>query len=150
MPPKETPQIFIRDLQIVNLPPTSRFFVRLAAISGTVAAIMCTYGLDVLYSSVPVEPQEIFTNVSFQSLRANQAFKQNFEMANRQHFIHTLALLAVPFCKWPFLTGSIMTAGMVLFCGSCYYYAFTGSTTAMRTAPYGGYLLILAWMMTAL
>ncbi|KAK0059663.1 transmembrane protein 256 [Biomphalaria pfeifferi] len=154
LPPNEIPQIFIKDLQIINLPPTARVFVRLAAVSGAIAAIMCMYGLEVLYTPVPMEPQEVISNVelspSYQSYRVNSAIKQNFEMANRQHFIHTLALLAVPFCRWPRLTGTVMTTGIIVFCGSCYYYALTGNKSALHTATYGGYLLILAWILTAI
>jgi len=41
--------------------------------------------------------------------------------------------------------GTLMSAGMLLFCGSCYYHALTGSTVIRRITPYGGMLLIAAW-----
>jgi len=41
--------------------------------------------------------------------------------------------------------GTLMSAGMLLFCGSCYYHALTGSTVIRRVTPYGGMLLIAAW-----
>ena len=42
--------------------------------------------------------------------------------------------------------GTLMSVGMLLFCGSCYYHALTGSTAVRRVTPYGGMMLIAAWV----
>lgn len=42
-----------------------------------------------------------------------------------------------------------MVTGMALFCGPCYYRAFTGEqklTKLTKLAPIGGVCLIVAWL----
>lgn len=63
---------------------------------------------------------------------------------NFQNF--SLALMAVPLVKRPWLTGPLMITGIILFSGTCYYSATTGDTKFNRLAPLGGTALILAWM----
>ncbi|XP_076324128.1 transmembrane protein 256 homolog [Tachypleus tridentatus] len=72
--------------------------------------------------------------------------KQVFETANRYHFLHSLALLAVPLTRKPVLVGTLLLLGMGIFCGSCYIYALTGNKSAGKFTPYGGNLLILGWL----
>ncbi|KAM4747984.1 transmembrane protein 256 isoform 2-T2 [Rhinophrynus dorsalis] len=76
--------------------------------------------------------------------------KELYATGNQYHFLHSLALLAVPHCRRPMLAGSLLTSGMVLFCGTFYYQALTGDPTLTRAAPYGGTLLILGWAAMAL
>ncbi|XP_022105058.1 transmembrane protein 256 homolog isoform X2 [Acanthaster planci] len=71
--------------------------------------------------------------------------QQVFDSANKYHFLHTLALLAVPLTRRPMLVGSLMVTGMTMFCGPCYYYAMTSDPSLVKVAPYGGTLLIVAW-----
>uniref|UniRef100_A0A674JTD4 Transmembrane protein 256 n=1 Tax=Terrapene triunguis TaxID=2587831 RepID=A0A674JTD4_9SAUR len=73
-----------------------------------------------------------------------------YETANRYHFLHSLALLAVPHCRRPLLAGALLTSGMGLFCGPLYYHAWSGDPTFNKAAPYGGSLLILGWLTMAL
>lgn len=96
-----------------------------------------------------------------------------FETANRYHFIHTLALLGLPLCKFPAVVSwtspsirndcivyrnrviisrafvlqasTFMLSGIILFCGSCYYTAFTNNRRFSATTPIGGFCFILAW-----
>lgn len=42
--------------------------------------------------------------------------------------------------------GTLLTGGMVLFSGSCYYHALTGNTTIRKVTPYGGMMLIFGWL----
>lgn len=42
--------------------------------------------------------------------------------------------------------GSLLLVGMGLFCGSCYAYALTGNPSVKYGAPFGGTVLILAWL----
>ena len=37
-------------------------------------------------------------------------------------------------------------SGMSLFCGTCYYHALTGDKQFRQFTPYGGMLLIFAWL----
>ncbi|CAM5072259.1 unnamed protein product, partial [Eretmochelys imbricata] len=69
-----------------------------------------------------------------------------YETANKYHFLHSLALLAVPHCHRPLLAGALLTSGMGLFCGPLYYHAWSGDPTLNKAAPYGGSLLILGWL----
>jgi uncharacterized membrane protein YgdD (TMEM256/DUF423 family) len=39
-----------------------------------------------------------------------------------------------------------MLTGMAIFSGSCYGYAFTNMQDLRRVTPFGGVLLILAWL----
>ncbi|XP_048449201.1 transmembrane protein 256, partial [Rhincodon typus] len=75
---------------------------------------------------------------------------QLFETANKYHFLHSLALLGAPHCRKPLLAGSLLTSGMVMFCGSLYYQAVTGDPKFTKAAPYGGTILIVGWAAMAL
>ncbi len=39
-----------------------------------------------------------------------------------------------------------MVTGMLVFCGTTYYHALTDEKSLRRFTPYGGILLILAWL----
>jgi len=56
----------------------------------------------------------------------------------------------LPLASKPRLSGSLMLGGMALFCGTCYYHALTGEKSFRKFTPYGGVLLILAWLSLAL
>ncbi|CAL4059418.1 unnamed protein product, partial [Meganyctiphanes norvegica] len=75
-----------------------------------------------------------------------EELKQVYETANRYHFLHTLALLGVPLCKRPKLAGPMLAVGTLIFSGTCYYYALTGSRNVRQYTPYGGMLLIAGWL----
>ena len=60
---------------------------------------------------------------------------------------------AIVFGTMTFLTplfslqvGTLLTSGMVLFSGSCYYHALTENAKVRVVTPYGGVLLILGWL----
>lgn len=44
------------------------------------------------------------------------------------------------------VAGSILSAGMGMFCGALYYHALTGDPVFTKAAPYGGTLFILGWI----
>ncbi|KAI8124603.1 hypothetical protein FF38_11088 [Lucilia cuprina] len=106
-------------------------FVRLAGMSGATAVIMGAYGKHSLAKIYDIQEQ----------LEA----KAVFETANRFHFLHSFALLAMPLARRPALTGSLMAAGCLLFCGPMYYRALTGDKTFIQVATCGGFCLIAAW-----
>ncbi|XP_063302154.1 transmembrane protein 256 [Pelobates fuscus] len=110
-----------------------RLWGRVGGISGALAVGAAAYGAHGLRQS-----------------NADDYLKELFATANQYHFLHSLALLAVPHCRRPLLAGSLLTSGMVLFSGTFYYHALTGDSTFTKAAPYGGTLLILGWAAMAL
>ncbi|GFN98179.1 transmembrane protein [Plakobranchus ocellatus] len=124
----EAEKVIVKEIQMIGTPPAARAFVRLAGLSGATAVALGAYGSHV-----------------FRHKDSDPQLKDVFDIANKYHFIHSLALLSVPLASRPMLTGSLMTAGLVLFCGSCYAHAFTANTSVRRVTPYGGFLLIFAW-----
>ena len=64
----------------------------------------------------------------------------------RYHLIHSVALLGLTMVRKPRLTGTLMIGGMLSFCGTCYYHAFTGDKQYRKLTPYGGMMLIAAWL----
>ena len=105
--------------------------VRLAGLSGATAVALGAYGAHVL-------------NVSKEGVTEEQ--RKAFEVANRYHLIHSVALLGVPLVKKPSLTGFLMVGGIAMFWGTTYYHAFTGDKQYRQFTPYGGILLIAAWL----
>lgn len=47
---------------------------------------------------------------------------------------------------FPLQVGGLMCLGIVMFSGSCYYHALTGNTSVRRVTPYGGMMIIAAWL----
>ncbi|KAK7070674.1 hypothetical protein SK128_014210 [Halocaridina rubra] len=124
-----TKVVEVLPVDMINIPSYARWFVRLAGISGASAVALGAYGAHVFYRRE--YPEEL---------------KQVYETANRYHFLHTLALLGVPLCKHPRLAGSLIVTGTAIFCGTCYYYALTGSKNVRQYTPYGGMMLIIGWL----
>ncbi|XP_061446931.1 transmembrane protein 256 [Rhineura floridana] len=107
-------------------------FRRLGALSGAAAVGAAAYGAH-----------------GFRRSDRDDYLKELYEIANKYHFLHSLALLAVPHCRYPMMAGSILSLGMGMFCGAFYYHAVTGDPVFTRAAPYGGTLLILGWIAMA-
>lgn len=125
----EIERVIVREFSETTMSPHARNFVRLAGLSGALAVGFGAYGAHV-----------------FRPGNAEERLKITYETGNRYHFLHTMALLGVPLTRRPMLVGSLMSVGMVLFSGSCYYHALTGDTRIRRVTPYGGILLIVAWL----
>ncbi|XP_072113324.1 transmembrane protein 256 [Mobula birostris] len=111
----------------------ARAFGRLAGLSGSLAVGLGAYGAH-----------------GFRRSDRDDYLKELFETANKYHFLHSLALLGVPHCRKPLLAGTLLTSGMVMFCGSLYFQAITGDPTLTKAAPFGGTLLIVGWAAMAL
>lgn len=109
-----------------------RLFTRIAGISGALAVVAATYGSH----GFPAEE--------------DQPVKLLWEVANKQHFFHTLALLGVHRSRYPRVSAGLFVSGMVLFSGSIYYRAITFSGPIKNAAPAGGILLILGWLSLAI
>lgn len=104
-------------------------FVRLAGLSGALAISLGAYGAHVL----AVDPDKAH-------------YKTVFDTANKYHLVHSAVLLAIPNCRRPHISGSLILGGMLVFCGSTYYHALTEDTAVRKYTPYGGMLLILGWL----
>jgi uncharacterized membrane protein YgdD (TMEM256/DUF423 family) len=102
-------------------------WIRLAGISGAIAVGMGAYGAHGLKNVTPEQ-------------------RAVFETANRYHFIHTLALLAVPMTNRPETVGILLLLGIAVFSGTCYAHGITGDDKIIRFTPYGGMALIFAWL----
>ncbi|CAG0896218.1 unnamed protein product [Darwinula stevensoni] len=109
---------------------SSRGIMVLAGLSGATAVMLGAYG----------------AHVFLQKRGTTDEKRIVFETANRYHFLHSIALLAVPLCRRPGITAGLMASGMAIFCGTCYIYAFTNWNSVRNITPYGGVLLILAWL----
>ncbi len=78
-----------------------------------------------------------------------------FEVGVRYQMYHALALLAVAWAwsRWPrteiTAAGWLFLAGIVLFSGSLYLLALTGSRPLGIITPVGGVLLIIGWLALA-
>ncbi|XP_076233964.1 transmembrane protein 256-like [Calliopsis andreniformis] len=104
-------------------------YLKLAALSGTIAVGLGAYGSHRQYPKTE-----------------GKNLKEVFETASRYHFFHTLAMLALPLCRTPYLAGTFLLSGTVLFCGTCYYYAFTGNNKFKTLTPIGGICFMLGWL----
>ncbi|XP_061171017.1 transmembrane protein 256 homolog [Saccostrea cucullata] len=108
----------------------SRFFLRIGGLSGAVAVSMAAYGAH----AFKVEDEK------------GEQLKKIFDTGSKMHLVHSAALVCSPLCNRPYLTGSLLTLGIVLFSGSCYVHALTGNTKIRYITPYGGFALIFAWL----
>lgn len=75
----------------------------------------------------------------------------NFRIHTNAYIINlsnicSLALMACPLTKRPWLTGSLLITGVILFSGTCYYSSIYGDLRYNKLAPLGGTSLILAWL----
>ena len=74
-----------------------------------------------------------------------------FETGVRYQLVHSLALLAVAWAvvRWPgratMAAGVLFLAGIVLFSGSLYALALTGSRALGIVTPFGGAAFIAGW-----
>lgn len=116
-----------------------RIFLLIASLSGGLAVALGAFGAHALESRVTAE--RLVT----------------WETANRYHFTHTLALLAVawavtrlPESGLPVTAGWLMLAGTLIFSGSLYLLVLSGRTWLGAITPIGGLALIAGWLCLAL
>ncbi|XP_003739483.1 transmembrane protein 256 homolog [Galendromus occidentalis] len=117
-----------------GLAKTGSPFIGIAGLSGALAVALGAYGAHVVYRNEEIEEQR----------------KEIYDRTNNYHFIHSLALLGVPLCRRPVVTGSLLSVGTLVFCGTCYYRALTNDNRVRHLTPYGGMLMILGWLSMAL
>ncbi|XP_076435595.1 transmembrane protein 256 homolog [Babylonia areolata] len=128
--PKEIEKVVIKEVDTMI---QRRSFVRIAGLSGALAIAMAAYGAHGMSQEPP-----------------DSRLRTTFMTGNRMHLINSVALLASPLARRPVLVGTLLTVGMVLFSGSCYYHALTGNQQVRYVTPYGGILLIVGWLAMAL
>jgi uncharacterized membrane protein YgdD (TMEM256/DUF423 family) len=114
-----------------------RLFVMLAAISGFIAVGAGAFGAHALKARLSPEMLAVF------------------ETGARYQMVHALALLAVAWAatRWPgrsvTASGLCFIGGTVLFSGSLYLLALSGSRSFGAVAPFGGVLFLAGWLLLA-
>jgi len=79
-----------------------------------------------------------------------------FETGARYHLIHALALLAAAWLadrydnRRPVWAGRLFVAGIVIFSGSLYALALTGTRWLGAITPLGGLCFLIGWLLLAL
>lgn len=115
-----------------------RTFALWGALSGFVSVAAGAFGAHALRSRLPSD------------------LLSAFETGARYQMYHALALLIVAWAatQWPTalvrLSGWLFLAGSVLFSGSLYLLALTGTTWWGAVTPLGGLLLLGGWATLAL
>ncbi|CAD6206677.1 unnamed protein product [Miscanthus lutarioriparius] len=99
---------------------------KVAAVSGVAALGLGTYGAHMFHPK-------------------NPAYKEVWHTASLYHLVHTAALLGAPITKSPNVFGGLLTAGIVLFSGTCYTVAYLEDRKFSSPAPFGGFAFIAAW-----
>ncbi|CAF0768209.1 unnamed protein product [Brachionus calyciflorus] len=113
-----------------NLARSPKVFLRFAALSGAAAVMMSAYGSHVFNKrqETTKDMRELYFNAQY------------------YHLVHSVALLGVPLVKRPLLTGTLLSSGILLFCGTMYYHALTSDKRLRFLTPYGGFCLIAGWL----
>uniref|UniRef100_A0A0A9Z1P3 UPF0451 protein C17orf61 n=2 Tax=Lygus hesperus TaxID=30085 RepID=A0A0A9Z1P3_LYGHE len=131
MTPKPQTQIIkMAPEPLWKLASSSGYFVRAAGVSGALAVILGAYGAHTI---LPDKEKD-------------EVAKRTFQTANTYHSMHSLALLGVPLCRYPAISGSLFTLGLFMFCGTCYYSSITGDNRLRKLTPIGGTCFILGWL----
>jgi uncharacterized membrane protein YgdD (TMEM256/DUF423 family) len=110
-----------------------RWFAIAGALSALIAVALGAFGAHLLRSRLPAEMLAVF------------------ETGVRYHMYHSLALLATAFVasRWPgsqaMWAGWFFGAGIVIFSGSLYLLAVTGTRWWGAITPIGGLLFFLGW-----
>lgn len=120
-----------------KLDGVDRLFVVLASLSGFLAVALGAFGAHMLRARIPPE------------------LMRTFEVGQRMHLFHTVALLAVAWAatRWPgsgpATAGWLFVAGIVLFSGSLYLLAITGHRSLGAVTPLGGLCFLGGWLVLA-
>jgi len=84
----------------------------------------------------------------------HDSFKDVFKTASIYHFVHTLAILGVAVSplsrRNKMVANSLFSAGISLFCGSCYIVGVTSNRKYGMAAPIGGMAFIGGWLALAI
>jgi uncharacterized membrane protein YgdD (TMEM256/DUF423 family) len=113
----------------------ARLFIAIGASMAALAVVLGAFGAHALKARLPADMLEVY------------------HTAVQYHFWHALGVLAVglalqlsPDAGWLRTAGWLLTGGIVLFCGSLYLLALTGSKWLGAVTPLGGVAFILGWL----
>ena len=113
----------------------AKLFVAIGAAMAALAVVLGAFGAHALKARLPADVLAVY------------------HTAVQYHFWHALGVLAVglalqlsPEAAWLRTAGWLLTGGIVLFCGSLYLLALTGSKWLGAVTPLGGVALILGWV----
>jgi uncharacterized membrane protein YgdD (TMEM256/DUF423 family) len=115
----------------------ARQFIIIGAIFGFLGVGLGAFGAHLLKQKLPPDLFDIF------------------EVGVRYHMYHALAIIAVGLAaaQWPGgtigLAGWAFTAGIVIFSGSLYVLALTGTRWLGAITPLGGVAFLVGWGMLA-
>lgn len=120
-----------------------KFFLQAGALFGALGVVLGAFGAHALKASLEA---------------ANRL--DTFETAVRYQFYHALALVLVGLllrgtdgtdaARWLTWSGYAFIGGILIFSGSLYAICFTGITKFGATAPIGGLLMIVGWVLVLL
>jgi uncharacterized membrane protein YgdD (TMEM256/DUF423 family) len=118
--------------------PVARLFVMLGSVNAALAVILGAFGAHMLKARVSPEMLNVY------------------QVGSHYHFYHAIGMLIIGLLAAQIhndaavqLSGFLMLAGIVLFCGSLYLLAVTGITWLGAVAPLGGLAFIAAWSVLA-
>ena len=121
---------------IMGITTTVRLFAILGCVNAALAVSLGAFGAHALKSRLSTEMLEIY------------------QTAVQYHFYHALGLFAVAFMAYllpdagvPKWAGWLMLGGIVLFSGSLYVLALTGTRWLGAITPLGGMAFIAAWLL---
>lgn len=115
-----------------------RLFFRLGSVSGLIAVAAGAFGAHALRA------------------RLSSEYLAVFETAARYHMYHALGLLAAAWAvtRWPGplvqWAGWLFVIGTVLFSGSLYALALSGTEWLGAITPFGGVAFLAGWLCLAL
>ena len=116
------------------MPVSARVLLALGAIAGMLAVVLGAFGAHALRARLPAELLAVY------------------QTAVQYHFWHALGVLAigltllhVPGSVAVRMAGWLMLAGIVIFSGSLYLLATTGTRWLGAITPIGGFAFIAAW-----
>lgn len=116
----------------------AKLFVSVGAVMAALAVVLGAFGAHALKARLPRDMLQVY------------------HTAVQYHFWHALGLIAVglalqtsPQACGLRVSGWLLTVGIVLFSGSLYLLAFTGSKWLGAVTPLGGMALILGWLILA-
>ncbi|MEO7042816.1 MAG: DUF423 domain-containing protein [Gemmatimonadaceae bacterium] len=118
--------------------PVARLFVILGSVNAALAVILGAFGAHMLKARLSPEMLNVY------------------QIGSHYHFYHAIGMLIIGLLAAQIhndaaiqLSGFLMLAGIVLFCGSLYLLAVTGITWLGAVTPLGGLAFIAAWSVLA-
>jgi uncharacterized membrane protein YgdD (TMEM256/DUF423 family) len=120
------------------VPPAAKLFIVLGALAAALGVVLGAFGAHALKARLSPDMLAIY------------------QTAVQYHLWHALGVIAIGIVafqlpasvplKW---AGALMLAGVVLFSGSLYVLAMTGTRWLGAVTPFGGAAMIAAWLIFA-